>query len=141
MGNEGREDKFRQLYKQKEEQQVELIEWILEERNMQMAMKAVRQNKGAAGVDGMTVEELETYYIIHGEEIKEEIREKKYKPQPVRRVYIYQRQMENSGHWESRQSETGWYSRQQPKYYQRDMKNTSAKTVTGSDRDGTVIWQ
>ena len=55
---------------------------------MQMAVKAVRQNKGAAGVDGMTVEELETYYIIHGEEIKEEIREKKYKPQPVRRVYI-----------------------------------------------------
>ena len=67
---------------------MELIEWILEERNMQMAIKAVRQNKGAAGVDGMTVEELETYYIIHGEEIKEEIREKKYKPQPVRRVYI-----------------------------------------------------
>ena len=49
---------------------MELIEWILEERNMQMAVKAVRQNKGAAGVDGMTVEELETYYIIHGEEIQ-----------------------------------------------------------------------
>ena len=88
VGNKGREDNIRQLYKQKEEQQVELIEWILEERNMQMAVKAVRQNKGAAGVDGMTVEERETYYIIHGEEIKEEIREKKYKPQPVRRIYI-----------------------------------------------------
>ena len=67
---------------------MELIEWILAEQNMQMAVKAVKQNKGAAGVDGMPVEELEEYYVIHGEEIKDQIREKKYKPQPVRRVYI-----------------------------------------------------
>ena len=67
---------------------MELIEWILEERNMLTAIKAVKQNKGAAGVDGMTVEELDEWYIMNGEEVKEEIRSKKYKPQPVRRVYI-----------------------------------------------------
>ena len=52
MGERKREDNSRQLYKQKEEQQVELIEWILDERNMQAAIKAVKKNKGAAGVDG-----------------------------------------------------------------------------------------
>ena len=67
---------------------MELIEWILEERNMLTAIKAVKQNKGAAGVDGMTVEELDVWYIMNGERVKEEIRSKKYKPEPVRRVYI-----------------------------------------------------
>ena len=67
---------------------MELIEWILAEQNMLTAIKAVKQNKGAAGIDKMPVEELETYYIVYGEEIKEQIRKKKYKPQPVRRVYI-----------------------------------------------------
>ena len=67
---------------------MELIEWILEEGNMLAAIKAVKQNKGAVGIDGMKVEELDMWYIMNGEKIKEEIRAKKYKPEPVRRVYI-----------------------------------------------------
>ena len=76
------------LYKQKEEQQVELIEWILSERNLKAAIRSVKGNKGAAGIDEMTVEELDEYFQKHGEDIKAQIRGKKYKPQPVRRVYI-----------------------------------------------------
>ena len=53
---EGRGDDFWQLYEQKEEQQVELIEWILQDRNIDEAIKAVKRNKGAAGVDEMTVD-------------------------------------------------------------------------------------
>ena len=67
---------------------MELIEWILKEENFQTAIKNVKRNKGAAGVDGMTVEELDGYFAAHGEEIKAQIRAKQYKPQPVRRVYI-----------------------------------------------------
>ena len=85
---EGRGDDFRQLYEQKEEQQVELIEWILQDRNIDEAIKAVKRNKGAAGVDGMTVDELDAYFAIHRKEITFQIREGKYKPSPVRRVYI-----------------------------------------------------
>ena len=55
MEVEGRGDDFRQLYERKEEQQVELIEWIIQDRNIDEAIKAVKRNKGAAGVDGMTV--------------------------------------------------------------------------------------
>ena len=78
-----------QLYKQKEEQQVmELIEWILKDENLRAAVKAVKGNKGAAGIDKMTVDALEAYMAVHWGEIKQQIRAKQYKPQPVRRVYI-----------------------------------------------------
>ena len=85
---EGRGDDFRKLYEQTEEQQVELIEWILQDRNIDKAIKAVKRNKGAAGVDRMTVDELDAYFALHREEIKDQIRAGEYKPSPVRRVYI-----------------------------------------------------
>ena len=71
-----------------EEQQVELIERILEDKNLDYAIEAVVKNKGAAGVDKMTVYELRHYFQKNKAEIKEQIRNKKYQPQPVRRVYI-----------------------------------------------------
>ena len=67
---------------------MELIEWILKDENLKVAIKAVKRNKGAAGIDKMPVEELDRYFADHGEEIKAQIRAKQYKPQPVRRVYI-----------------------------------------------------
>ena len=67
---------------------MELIEWIVQDRNIDEAIKAVRQNKGAAGVDGMTVEELDAYFAQHRNEIKAQIHEGNYIPSPVRRVYI-----------------------------------------------------
>lgn len=48
----------------------------------------MKSNRGAAGIDKMTVDALEGYFAMHGGEIKEQIRAKKYQPQPVRRVYI-----------------------------------------------------
>jgi group II intron reverse transcriptase/maturase len=65
-----------------------LLEQILDRDNMNRAYKRVKTNKGAAGIDGMNVEELLNYLIENGEEIKQEIREGKYKPNPVRRVEI-----------------------------------------------------
>ena len=67
---------------------MELIDRILSDENIKMAIKAVKQNKGAAGIDKKPVEELDEYFREHGEEIKAQIRAKEYKPQPVRRVYI-----------------------------------------------------
>ena len=67
---------------------MKLIEKILSEENLNEAMKRVETNKGASGVDKMQVSELESYFKEHKEEIKTSIMEMKYKPQPVRRVYI-----------------------------------------------------
>ena len=69
---------------------MELIEWILQDENIDKAMKAVKKNKGAYGIDKMSVEELDGYFAKHREEeMKSQIREGKYKPTPVRRrAYI-----------------------------------------------------
>ena len=72
----------------KERTSMELLEKILNDKNLFEAYKQVYKNKGASGVDGVTVDELGYYMYQHKEEIKEQIRSRKYKPSPVRRVYI-----------------------------------------------------
>lgn len=67
---------------------MELIDRILDGENIKAAIHAVKSNKGAAGIDKMTVDALEEYMAVHWREIKQQILAKQYKPQPVRRVYI-----------------------------------------------------
>ena len=66
----------------------ELLEKILSDENMKQAQKRVYANKGASGVDGVTVQELEEYLKENWTSIKQGIRERTYKPQPVLRVEI-----------------------------------------------------
>ena len=72
----------------KVETDMELLEKVLSKDNLNNAYKQVYKNKGASGVDGVTVDELFSYIKEHKEEILNQIRNRKYKPQPVRRVYI-----------------------------------------------------
>jgi len=67
---------------------MELIEAILSKENLNEAYQQVFRNKGAAGVDGITVEELKDYLKAHGERIISDIRARRYQPLPVRRVEI-----------------------------------------------------
>ncbi len=73
---------------ERKEQSMELLEKVLEDKNLYVAYKQVYKNKGTSGVDGKTVNELGFYLYEHKEEVKEQIRKRKYKPSPVRRVYI-----------------------------------------------------
>ena len=66
----------------------EMLEKILSDDNIKTAYKRVYANKGSGGVDGVTINELEEYMREHWQGIKQEIRERKYKPQPVLRVEI-----------------------------------------------------
>lgn len=65
-----------------------LIEEILSKENLERACLAVKANKGTCGVDGMQVDELDKYIKEHGDEVADKIRQRKYKPLPVRRVQI-----------------------------------------------------
>ena len=64
------------------------MEQILSRGNMRMAYKKVKANKGAGGVDGISIEEVDEYLKENWTDIKEKILKRKYKPQPVLRVEI-----------------------------------------------------
>ena len=66
----------------------EILEKILSRDSMNLAYKRVKANKGASGIDNMTVDELLQYLKENGEQIKEDIRKGKYNPKAVRRVEI-----------------------------------------------------
>lgn len=65
-----------------------LIERILDKNNVRQALEKVIANKGAAGIDGMKVEDLRDYMNANWSSIKQSILERSYKPAPVRRVEI-----------------------------------------------------
>ncbi len=65
-----------------------LLDTILRRDNLNAAQRKVRANKGAGGIDGMQVDELLPYLLIHGAELRQQVREGRYKPNPVRRVEI-----------------------------------------------------
>lgn len=67
---------------------MKLIEKILENSNVRIALEKVITNKGAAGIDGMKVEELRAYMNENWSSIKQSILERSYKPAPVRKVEI-----------------------------------------------------
>ncbi len=72
----------------KEQDGADLLERILSRENLNRAYKRVKTNKGAPGIDGMTVEQALPWLREHREELLEMIRQGKYKPQPVRRKEI-----------------------------------------------------
>ena len=65
-----------------------LLERVLARENLQRALKRVRQNKGAPGIDGMSVDALPEHLKQHWPQIKADILAGRYRPQPVRRVEI-----------------------------------------------------
>ena len=76
------------LRKGKEETDRKLLEEILNPNNLNKSYKKVVANKGVAGVDGITVKEELDYLKENGDRIKNQIRKRRYKPQPVKRVQI-----------------------------------------------------
>ncbi|MER8601164.1 group II intron reverse transcriptase/maturase [Mesorhizobium sp. M1339] len=65
-----------------------LLEMILSRENMMAALRRVESNKGAPGVDGLTVGHLRGYLVAHWAAIKEELLADRYRPAPVRGVEI-----------------------------------------------------
>lgn len=66
----------------------ELINKILDRENMNLAYKKVKANKGSAGIDEVTIEELNQYIKENWKSIKEQIVSRTYRPQPVKRIQI-----------------------------------------------------
>src|ERR1700736_1239533 len=68
-----------------------IMEEICERANLKEALRQVRSNKGSAGVDQMTVDQLGDYLKQHWQSIREQLLNGTYEPKPVRRVEIQKR--------------------------------------------------
>lgn len=66
----------------------DLMERVCERANLQAALKRVRENKGSAGIDGMTVDALVSHLRTHWPGLREELLAGTYQPSPVRRHAI-----------------------------------------------------
>jgi RNA-directed DNA polymerase len=65
-----------------------LLEQMLESSNLENAWKAVKANRGAAGIDGIGIEAFEEHIRKHWEKVRTKVAHGSYKPAPVKRVYI-----------------------------------------------------
>jgi RNA-directed DNA polymerase len=65
-----------------------LMEAICDPDNIEAALRAVVRNKGAPGIDGITVKQLPSILKARWPEIEEQLLQGRYQPQPVRRVRI-----------------------------------------------------
>jgi group II intron reverse transcriptase/maturase len=65
-----------------------LFEQVLEKDNLRQALRQVRRNRGAPGIDGMSVDELPGYLQDHWLRIRDELWNERYWPRPVQRVEI-----------------------------------------------------
>lgn len=65
-----------------------LLEAILARNNLNEAYLKVKRNRGSAGIDGMTVEDMLPYLKEHREELLKSLRQGTYKPKAVKRVEI-----------------------------------------------------
>src|SRR2546425_1481057 len=63
-----------------------LMEEVCERENLKEALRQVKSNKGSAGMDGVTVDQLTDYLKQHWPEIREQLLNGTYEPKPVRRV-------------------------------------------------------
>ena len=79
---------FNRIWKERDSAEPDILGKILNKDNLNRAYKRVKANKGAPGVDGMTIEEAFQWIKEHNHELTEQIRKGHYTPSPVRRVEI-----------------------------------------------------
>ncbi|MCA5580688.1 group II intron maturase-specific domain-containing protein [Enterocloster clostridioformis] len=79
---------FNRIWKERDSAEPDILSKILNKENLNRAYKRVKANKGAPGVDGMTIEAALPWLRENNYELVERIRKGKYTPSPVRRVEI-----------------------------------------------------
>ena len=79
---------FNRIWKERDSAEPDILGKILDKDNLNRAYKRVKANKGAPGVDGMTIEMALSWLKENHKELVERIQKGKYTPSPVRRVEI-----------------------------------------------------
>src|SRR3989442_212635 len=110
-----------------------LMEEVCDRENLKQALRRVRGNKGSAGVDGMTVEQLPVYLKTQWPAIRDQLLRGTYRPQPVRRVEI-PKPDGGSASWASRRRSTASSSRRCCRSCNAHGTRRSPRRATGSGR-------
>ena len=79
---------FNRIWKERDSAEPDILGKILDKDNLNRAYKRVKANKGAPGIDGMTIEDALPWLREHQRELIEKIRSGHYTPSPVRRKEI-----------------------------------------------------
>ena len=79
---------FNRIWKERDSAEPDILGKILDKDNLNRAYKRVKANKGAPGIDGMTIEAALSWLKEHNHELVGKIRKGKYTPSPVRRVVV-----------------------------------------------------
>ena len=79
---------FNRIWKERDSAEPDILSRILDKDNLNRAYKRVKANKGAPGIDGMTIEASLLWLRENHKELVEKIRKGKYTPSPIRRVEI-----------------------------------------------------
>jgi RNA-directed DNA polymerase len=87
-GGEGKACQVAAASKRTEPVKTVVMEEVVRRENLIRALKRVCANKGSPGIDGMTVDELKGYLKIHWPDIREQLLQGEYKPQPVKQVLL-----------------------------------------------------
>lgn len=111
---------------------------VLSRDNLNRALKQVRRNKGAPGIDGMTVDELPDYLRQHWPEIRQQLLRQTYRPKPVRRVTI-PKANGGSALWVSRRCWIALSSRRLPRLSSRTGNPASIHIAMASARGAPPI--
>jgi RNA-directed DNA polymerase len=88
MDEQRKTDFSREGVKQGERKWYSLIDKIWAKPNLEEAFKEVKRNRGAAGIDRMTIKAFESQLEHHLEVVQQTLKDKTYRPKPVRRVFI-----------------------------------------------------
>lgn len=79
---------FNRIWKERDSAEPDILSRILDKDNLNRAYKRVKANKGAPGIDGMTIEAVLPWLRDNHKELVERIQRGKYTPSPVKRVEI-----------------------------------------------------
>ncbi|MNC12353.1 Group II intron-encoded protein LtrA [compost metagenome] len=89
MGNQEQDNLSREGVKKQEGRKwYSLIDKMWAKPNLEEAFKEVKRNRGAAGIDRMTIKAFESELEHHLEVLQQALKNKTYRPKPARRVYI-----------------------------------------------------
>ncbi len=115
-----------------------LIDKVYALPNLRKAFARVKANRGAAGVDHVTVEEFEGHLEANLEQLSRSLRDGSYRPQAVRRVWIPKPGARKNAPWGFPRYATGWCRPRSERCWNRSSNGTSRPRATGSVRIGAA---